>query len=156
MRLWEMIDHSAGTYVMMQLSEASAAKLAGWCDDRGIVHDPATDFHCSLCYSRAPVPAAEAIAGPVNITAEVLNWEHLGTTATVLLLKCTRAEQIHQLLRGHGASHDWEKYTAHLTVNSQQHVALPDSVPDVDLVFDNIVVTPLQPSSSISSASRNK
>ena len=144
MRLTDILDHQSGTYAQMKLSDASAANLADWCDQNGIVHDPATDFHCTLCYSRTPVPAAEAIAGLVNITAEVQSWEHLGTTATVLLLKCTRAEQIHQLLRDHGASHDWEKYTAHLTVNSQKHMALPDSVPDFDLVFDHITVRPLQ------------
>ena len=99
MRLTDILDHQSGTYAQMKLSDASAANLADWCDQNGIVHDPATDFHCTLCYSRTPVPAAEAIAGLVNITAEVQSWEHLGTTATVLLLKCTRAEQIHQLLR---------------------------------------------------------
>lgn len=143
MTLTDILDHQGGTYVKMKLSDASAAKLADWCDQHGITHDPATDFHCTLCYSRTPVPAAEAIAGPVNITAEVQGWEHLGSTATVLLLDCARAEQIHQLLRDHGASHDWEKFTAHLTVNSLQHLVLPDSVPEFDLVFDHIAVRPL-------------
>lgn len=146
MMITELTDpwHPHGTYAMMQLSAGSAERLANWCDQQGIAHDDDSEFHCTLCYSRKPVPQAEAIAGPVKITATPAAWEHLGDSATVLLLQCNKAQELWSLLQRHGATHDWPSYAPHITINSQQHLPLPTEIPHLTLIFDLIIVRPLE------------
>ena len=135
--------HQNGTYASMLLSAQSAQQLADWLDQRGIPHDQPQEFHCTLCYSRTPVPQAVAMNGPVNITARAAEWAHLGDNATVLLLDCERAHGIFQLLGKHGASHDWPQYDPHLTVFKDSHIELPNQLPDFPLVFNRIIAQPL-------------
>lgn len=140
----ELLDqHTGGTYASMNLSKQSAQQLAQWCEQQGFPHDNPEGFHCTLCYSRVPVPHAVAIQGPVHITAQSFQWEHLGDSANVLLIKCQKAQEIFDLLKRHGASHDWPKYQPHVTIFGDRHIDLPTQLPDFPLIFDSIVVEPL-------------
>ena len=136
--------HANGTFVAAWMSKQSAQQLADWCDQQQIAHDDFGEFHCTLCYSRQPMPQAEALQGPVHLTAQVLEWKNLGETAAVIAVESAKIVQLHQLLRQHGASHDYDEYTPHVTVNSQQHLApLPHQLPPFELTFDRIVVKPI-------------
>ena len=137
-------QHQQGTYASMTLSSQSAQQLTRWLDQRGIPHDPPEEFHCTICYSRQPVPQAVAMNGPISIRARATAWEHLGEKATVLLLDCDRAHDLFDLLKKHGASHDWPTFNPHLTVLKDQHIDLPDQLPDFALTFNRISAQPLE------------
>jgi len=137
--------HQDGTYAALYMSKPSQDRLVAWLDEQGIEHDDPAEFHCTVLYSRTPMPQAEAVAGPVSVTATAKDWELLGDHATVLLVQCAKAEQIHQLFLDQGASHDWPSYIAHVTVNSEQHLEnLPEQKPNFTLTFDRLEVRPIQ------------
>jgi hypothetical protein len=137
--------HAQGTYAALQLSTQSQQQLAQWLDQNNIAHDDPAEFHCTVMYSKAPVPQAVAVQGPMNTTAKIVGWELLGEHATVLLVKCATAEHLHQLFRRHGATHSWPTYTAHVTVNSKQHLhPLPVVMPPFALRFDSLTVKPIE------------
>lgn len=136
--------HQDGTYAALYMSPQSQRQLATWLDQHGIEHDDPSEFHCTVLYSRKALPQAESVAGPVNITATVKGWELLGDRATVLLIQCAKAEQIHKLFISQGGTHDWPHYTAHVTVNSKQHLTdLPDKLPAFKLTFTQLRVEPI-------------
>lgn len=137
--------HSAGTYAALYLSPQSQRQLADWLDEQGIEHDDPAEFHCTVMYSQTPMPQAEAVAGPVSVTATVTGWELLGDRATVLLVRCIKAEQIHKLFMDQGASHSWPQYIPHVTINSDQHLENPsDQLPTFRLTFDRLEARPIQ------------
>jgi hypothetical protein len=138
-------QHQNGTYASLKLTTQTAQQLADWCDQQGIPHDPAEEFHCTLCYSRTPLPQAVAIQKSVSIKAKISEWKNLGDHACTVLINCPDAHKIFKLLEKHGASHDWPEYTPHVTVNSTQHLnPLPTVTPDFELEFDHIEVKPLE------------
>ena len=136
-------QHEQGTYAALLLSQQSQQQLASWCQEQGIEHQPAEEFHCTVCYSRQPVPHAEVLNGPVDITADITGWQHLGDNATVLTLESRKLQDLHQLLKRHGASHDYPSYLPHVTVNHNQQT-LPAVVPDFALHFNHIMIRPLE------------
>lgn len=139
-------SHQDGTYAALYMSKSSQDQLAAWLDQQGIPHDDPSEFHCTVMFSKTPMPQAEAVAGPVSVMAKVKNWDLLGDHATVLLVKCNKAEQIHQLFLDQGASHDWPSYIPHVTINSERHLEdLPDQLPEFPLTFDRLEVRPIQP-----------
>jgi 2'-5' RNA ligase len=136
--------HKEGTYAALKLSKECAEKLANWCDENNIEHDKAKDFHCTICYSKQPVPSAEVLnCLPVSAFAKIDSWENLGPHATVLLITSSKIQQIFDLLKKFCASHDFPKFTPHITINSTKHSTLPEILPNVDIIFDKIVVSPL-------------
>jgi hypothetical protein len=141
----QIIDpHKNGTYAALYLSAKSARELASWLDAKGIAHDDPEEFHCTVLYSRTPFPQAEGIAGPVSVTASVVDWKLLGDHATVILVNCAKADQMHNMFMKQGASHDWPQYLPHVTVNSEVHLPqLPEHKPDFTLHFDQLIVKPI-------------
>lgn len=146
MTIWELEQsHEFGTYAALQVSKKSQDQLAGWLYQQGIEHDDPGEFHCTVMYSKTPMPQAVAVAGPLAVTASVTGWKLLGDHATVLLISCDSAEKIYHLFRKHGASHDWPQYIPHITVNSEQHLHnLPENLPEFTLTFDQLVVKPIK------------
>jgi len=136
--------HKDGTYASLKLSKECAEKLANWCDENNIEHDKSKDLHCTICYSSSPLPAAEVLnCVPVNVTAKIISWEKLGEKATVLLIKSEKIQQIFNLLKKFGASHDYPKFTPHISIDSTKHIDIPKIIPDFDIIFDKIIVAPL-------------
>jgi len=136
--------HENGTYAALYLSAKSAAELASWMDANGIEHDAPEEFHCTVLYSRTPFPQAEGIEGPVGVTASILEWDLLGDHATVLKIKCAKAERLHSMFMNQGAAHDWPTYIPHVTVNSEKHLPqLPKQHPKFMLHFDRLEVRPI-------------
>jgi 2'-5' RNA ligase len=142
----EILDqHSNGTFVALWLSDESSKKLVEWCDAHQISHQSAEEFHCTLCYSHNPIPQAEELSGPILVTARIKGWENLGENATVILLESSKLQDLHNLLRKHGASHDYDSYTPHVTINPHSHSnPLPTDLPDFDLTFHKIIVKPIR------------
>lgn len=136
--------HQNGTYAALMLSSQSQKQLADWLDQHNIVHDDPAEFHCTVLYSKNPLPQAESIAGTINISATIKKWELLGDHATVFLINCDKAVQLHQLFIKHGGHHSWPTYIPHVTINSEKHLLdLPKDLPNFTLYFNQITVSPI-------------
>lgn len=144
----EAEDHSDGTYAAVYMKPQTAQRLVDWCRDNGIKTQPAEEMHCTLVYSKTPVPELAQFDGtPVSITASVRGWKLLGT-ALVLELDCAACESLNGKMMAAGATSDYPSYIAHTTIDPEYAGDIPDVTPDFDLEYNRIVVTPINPDRS--------
>ena len=142
----EHSKHANGTYASLILSKDSQDKLNQFMSSQiatGV--DPST-YHCTVMYSRVPVPQADYVLAPTPISARAKAYEIFpskdGKKCLVLLIDSQEANDLHQHLMDLGASYDYPEYKAHITLASD-HDSTDLILPDFDLIFDRFEVTPL-------------
>jgi hypothetical protein len=147
-------QHKGGTYCAALLDEKSRQNLYNWCKLQGIqgLTDP-NQYHVTLIYSRKP--CAEIEEYPfytpwISDYHEGRTWQIFGskknTKCLVLKLRDMLFYDVHDEIREiYGATHDYEKYSPHITVSYDFKGDLKTlhSVPEFDLTFDKIEVKPL-------------
>lgn len=152
--LQQYAKHKDGTYASMLFNTASKQALDAF--TRSVLNlsdtdkiDPAT-YHCTLIYSRSPVPDAETLELPALVHAHATGYELFdtkqGNKCLVLKLNCPTAHTINGALNKMGATSDYPEYKPHVTIcydykGSEDIKDLP--VPNFDIVFDDYEVKPL-------------
>lgn len=138
-------QHEHGTYAALYMNDESARELVDWCEARGIHSQDPSKMHCTLIFSRNPVPEfAEFDQQPVDVEARITGWKQLGD-ALVLTLDCDEAERLNEIMTNGGATSDHESYIAHTTINPEYTDDLPEETPDMTLKYDVLRVEPLDP-----------
>jgi hypothetical protein len=143
--LTEDDSHMLGTCVMLALSDSSGEQLKSWCREQNIPCIDSLHLHLTILYSRHPMPQLDSMNGNhVHVAAKVQDWIKLGDRCLCLHLDCDLATKFHNSLIKQGGTHDFPGYIAHCTINYDWCVAtLPKLLPSFDLVFDRIIVEPL-------------
>lgn len=151
-----------GVYVSAKFTPESANKLAEWCVSH-LIPSPTnlTKYHSTIVYSRTDVPEADKLVDDfVKLHQKIkLQGERFelfdskgGPTGNekknvlVLVLKAPKLTKLHELLKKHGASHDYEEYHPHVTLSYEvpdgfDYKSLP--LPDVELEVSDITAQPL-------------
>jgi 2'-5' RNA ligase len=141
-------DHSNGTYASLELSKESKDKLYQHIKQYVAEGVDPDSYHCTLCYSKIPVPQASLLTPTLPIEAEPESYEVFptkdGKSCLVLRIKCQTAQAIHQQLRMMGASYDFPEYKAHITLASD-HKDTNIPLPPYNLYFDQYNTSPLDP-----------
>ena len=151
----EFAAHKDGTYVAIEMSEQSKQMLDRFVEmSLGLVErvDPST-YHCTVIYSRTPVPAA--IHHPFQVgegfEAKVLGYEVFPTKndgkCLVMRLHCPAATNMNAWLTDKGATSDYDDYKPHTTLayDTKQEFKIGQMpIPAFSLIFDKITVTPLE------------
>lgn len=142
----ESRSHENGTYSSLQVSDESAEQIINWCKKSDIVVSNPNDLHCTLIYSKTPVPELDKVDGmDVNIAGEVTEWDILGGDCLVLLIKCPGAELLNKEMTDKGATSDYDEYIAHVTITTHyESEEKPDGTPDFDIMFDSVKVNELE------------
>lgn len=143
----EYSKHENGTYACLQLSKESSKILHDWCIDHfGKSVDPNT-YHCTIMYSRVPVPLADDIKPTLPIVAKANSFEIFqsgdGSNCVVLRVESPEIEKLHFQTRQLGASYDYPEYKAHVTLCADYESDALPMPPDFELVFDKFKVEPL-------------
>ena len=143
----EYTKHQNGTYASLKLSKESSKILHDWCMEWIGKSVDANTYHCTIMYSRVPVPLADDITPILPIVAETNSFEIFqsgdGTNCLVLRVESPEIEKLHFQTRQLGASYDYPEYKPHVTlcVNFKDEI-LP-ILPDFSLIFDCFKVEPL-------------
>lgn len=153
--LMEYSKHKDGTYVSMDLNDASRELLDNFVEmNLGLSErvDKST-YHITIIYSRTPVPSAEKAQGLSTETAATVTGYEVFPTKNdgkclVMRLKFTFAEFLNKKLTQEGATSDYDSYKPHMTIayNMAQEVD-PDTlpIPQFPLYFNHVKVAPLDP-----------
>lgn len=84
--------------------------------------DPDT-YHCTVMFSRAPVPAADDLKRDIEAVGFATGYEVFptkdGSKCLVLRLQCDEAEKLNHVLTKLGATSDYPTYKAHVTICEQ-------------------------------------
>lgn len=150
--LQQYARHKDGTYASLlfnleskQALDVFTSKVLGLEDKI----DPAT-YHCTIIYSRTPVPDAENYNFPPLVHAYATGYEVFptkqGNNCLVLRLNCPEAHDINKAFNKLGATSDYDEYKPHVTIcydykGSTDVSNLP--VPKFHIVFDEHEVSPL-------------
>lgn len=146
--------HKDGTYVSFEMSNDSRQSLDNFVErSLGLTErvDPNT-YHITVIYSRYPVPHAENLPRETTAVAFCDGYEIFPTKndgkCLVMRVQCAEATNLNTHLTGLGATSDYDKYKAHITLayDIKQDID-PDSlpVPQFPLYFDTLNVAPLDP-----------
>ena len=112
-------------------------------------------YHITVIYSRTPVPSAENykdMPSPLPVEALATGYEVFPTKndgqCLVMRLACPYATRFNAELTKQGATSDYDEYKPHLTLayDTEQDIdpnSLP--IPQFQLIFDEMVVDPLDP-----------
>jgi len=155
--LRQYAKHKDGTYVSLELSKESKALLDNFVEmNLGLTERVASStFHITIIYSRTPVPSAENyldMPSPLPVEALATGYEVFPTKndgqCLVMRLACPYATRLNSELTKQGATSDYDEYKPHLTLayNTSQSIdptSLP--LPQFQLIFDKMVVDPLDP-----------
>lgn len=148
-------SHDNGTFGMLKLSDESANELKNWCDKHNIDCIDPDDLHCTVLYSKKPVPELSKLNDKeVDVLGKIKGWEKLGD-ALVLELDAPKAAKIHDFMINHGGTSDYPEYIAHTSVmyDVPDDIELPKSLPNFDLIFDKLEIKPIDPDFSAKSSS---
>ena len=143
--------HKHGTYASLNLSAVSSKQLF---DHISSLSDKVAkeDYHCTICYSRKPVPEIENLKPTLPIEAQSLNYKIFptkdGKNVLVLRIKSEEIDSLHKDTMDLGAQYDYADYKAHITIGYADN--LPNiPLPDFQLVFDSFNVEGLDPEKKI-------
>jgi hypothetical protein len=156
---WVMADkivkeedgHKNGTYSSLLVRNRSKDELLDWCERAGVPCNTEDKLHCTLIYSKKPVPSLQSVDGKrVHIEAETIGWKVLGgsdedpTQCLVLIINSPDIIALNKKMTEMGAVSDYPEYIQHVTVNSDWKGTIPEAVPNFDIGFNKIEVTPLE------------
>lgn len=154
--LSQYAKHKNGTYVSLEMSQESKNLLDNYVEmtlDLKERVNPKT-YHITVIYSRTPVPAADQLLNmntPLPVGAQPVSYEIFPTNdgqCLVLRLVCPYATQLNSMLNTKGATSYYNDYKPHVTIayNLKEDInTLELPIPQFQLIFDNIIVEPLDP-----------
>lgn len=140
--------HQHGTYASLLLSAASSKQLY---DHISSLTDkvPKEEYHCTVCYSRNPVPEVENLKPDLPITAQALKYEVFptknGKHVLVLRIKSPELKALNQEVTDLGATSDYPEYKPHITLAMDSPNIDQLTLPTFPLVFDKFHVDGLDP-----------
>lgn len=140
-------DHANGTYSSYIVDSKTKKNILKWCEDNDIECNTKDKLHCTIVFSKTPAPdLIEYNEKPVDITAKATGWELFGENKDCLVLKIENSEinDMHETMLEAGASHSYDKFVPHITFNSDYGGDIPKSLPEFDIRFDVMEVTPLE------------
>lgn len=140
--------HANGSYGQLILSTESQNQLSAFISNQIASGVDPTTYHCTVMYSRVPVPESENVKVHLPIHAKAKAYEifptKTGTNCLVLLIDSDEITSLHNHMNHLGASYDYPEYKPHVTLAADHdHTHL--DLPDFDLVFDKLEVSPLDP-----------
>jgi hypothetical protein len=146
--------HKDGTYVALLMDTASKKLLDVFTSQNlGLTEkvDPA-GYHCTIIYSKTPVPNAEVIKYPSNAIAHVTGYDIFTTKddgkCLVMRLHCPQAFDLNLVLSKLGATSDYDLYKPHVTISYNYTGEIDPTqlpIPQFPLTFDDYEVKPLDP-----------
>lgn len=145
------VDHSDGTYVSAHVDLDTQKKLEKFLDDLGVPNQlPPEEYHATISYSKKGVPEAENEEFKTPITAVFEAWKLFpnrieGGNYLVAKIKSEELDNYHKRMMDLGATHDFPSYQPHVSVSSQYEGDVPTKTPNFKIVFDKVVVKPLDP-----------
>jgi AraC-like DNA-binding protein len=138
--------HANGTYASLKLSPESSKQLNDFISSRIASGVDPSSYHCTLMYSRVPVPQTDYMIAPTPISTRAKAYEIFpskdGKKCLVLLIDSQEVYDLHQHTMDLGASYDYPEYKPHVTL-AADHDSTDLPLPDFDLIFDRFEVTPL-------------
>lgn len=149
--LRQFLKHQNGTYTCVKPDDATRVKLLQYMQDNLSNIDgielSADDLHCTIVYSREPVPVLEVLEVQFPIIANFKQFSLFGENNDVLVAEI-QSEQLTQIFNQSsdlGAVSDWPDYKPHITLAKNVGQIDLDSLRyiDFDIVFDQYVVEAL-------------
>jgi hypothetical protein len=146
--------HKDGTYVSLLMDKASRDLLDVFTTNNlGLTEKVHPDsYHCTVIYSRTPVPNAEIIKYPTKVVAHVMGYDVFttkdGGKCLVMRLHCPQAFSLNLVLNKLGATSDYDEYKPHVTISYNYTGEIDPTqlpIPQFPLVFDDHEVSPLDP-----------
>ena len=137
------MDHSQGTYACLDLCQESRDRLFEFIQSHIKDTIPKEEYHCTIAYSRKPVPHIGYIQPQLPIIAQAKEYALFNDEYFVLLLESNELHQLHKQTNQAGATFDYNPYQPHVSLsNNHKDIKIP--VPDFPLIFDSYRVEPLQ------------
>lgn len=139
----EEANHSTGTYASLLPDQSSTAYLNTLCEMLGITDVP--DFHCTLVYSRVPVPELEELPVPFPVHASIDKYDIFpskeGKKVLVLRLKSETLHALFDKTMLMGCTYDFDAYKPHITLSYDYTGAtLNGDFSNRNITFDRIDV----------------
>jgi len=151
MRLFE-IDHKNGTYAMLEVEKDCAKHLHKWVEKNveNCNFDPADEYHCTIVYSRKPIPKLEDLEVALPITATIKEWKIFpssgedGINVLVAVLNSSTVMKLNaKITDDFGATSDFDKYIPHITIGKYTSETAPPKIPNIKISFDRFSVSAL-------------
>ncbi len=126
-----MIEQRKGTYAAVKYDETTCEILSAWLKLWKIPNPiKQEDFHTTIIYSRVPIPVENQLNADA-IELKSRGWRFTpkelalfkssaasdSTDVLVMILHAPELVNLHQTLREHGATHDFDKYEPHVTLS---------------------------------------
>jgi hypothetical protein len=141
MKLGELCAPQPGTYVWLELTNSSKELLRAWALEQGVESNiNFNKLHVTVLYSRQTVPVLHEVRDHFAVPT---TFKTLDKKAFVLQLDAPTIVERHQMLRGIGATHDWDDYIPHMTLWVDRP-PLELEPPTFGLVFTNEQSEPLK------------
>lgn len=144
-----MTEHPNGSFASVEMSKTSTDQLLDWAYKNNIA-DPINHYHITVLFSTIGVPEARNEPIPLPIQTVITGWEvfptRFGTNCLVGRVDEAPFRAINDHFRTkYGANHMYPDYKAHVSITYDfGDSALPTSVPDFPLFFDQYVFDKLK------------
>ena len=150
-------SHEHGTIALLYPRPEHAIMIERWCKDANIPCVPDGKLHCTLLFSRKPLPALrDMYQSRIRVDSRIKGWKLLGT-ALVLELDAPHAEMLHGLMISQGGTHDYPAYIPHMTICYEwTRDDLPDLSPSIDIIFDKLSIMGIDPKYAIQAGNTDK
>lgn len=138
--------HPHGTIAMLKLTKASRNKLYQWCKKKKIPCIDPEELHCTVLYSKNPVPYLEEFnKKKIKISAKVAKWAKLGTALT-LKIENNKIDNLHNLMINAGGTHEYPEFIPHVTISYNWDISkLPKNLYKKRLNFNLILIKQIDP-----------
>lgn len=137
--------HDHGTIGLLKMPDSCCSMIADWCNKNGIPCLDPHELHCTVLYSRKPVPhLVEVTDHRLKIGGSINGWRKFGS-CLVLELDSPEIHKIHGWMRSHGGTHDHPEFIPHVTVCYDHSDEIPNIAPNFDLEFNKLLVKPIDP-----------
>lgn len=139
-------EHKAGTYASLSVDKTCREQLHSWLTENEVGGDllDATDYHCTIVYSRKGVPEIANIEAPLPIKAEPKEWKIFGDDK-ILVLAVTnpKLNDLFNKTRDMGAESDYPSFVPHVSVATNYKGEVPATIPDFPINFTKFKVNEL-------------
>jgi len=135
------LEFSSGTYSSVLLDQNSKNLIASLNVQNPVEQDK---LHCTIMYSRKPVPDAYTLLPFLPITAKAKGYAIFGE-CLVLLLESDALHELHKDTMDMGATYDYSEYIPHITLsenNVEEDISML-TVPTQSITFVQYKTEPL-------------
>ena len=136
---------TSGTYASLKLDEESKTQLSKWLTDNVKIANSVSpdEYHCTVVYSKIPVPEVANINPKLPIKASMVRWEIFGIgeeKMLVLVIAGAGLQKLFKQTRKLGATWDFDNYTPHITVaTNYTETTVPEIIPQFSLLLNKFV-----------------